>query len=249
MFVLASCAHHACLQRRGHEARGCARGNQRATPPSPHRAPVPRRNRSRRGGQEGKSQGKGAAPPPPPRRQVPRNVLASCPQRAYPGGRDNTKAPATPPPPPHHRPPPKKTKRTNTAPRGRRRGCREGDEGQGGVGGGHGGEHSASKRAGKELSNKQGGRNASTRNPNLNAALQLSCIVPVPGRAEGGSEGQVVHGRSLGAEEEAREGGKTRAGIGRAEADTAGGGGRDERCPQGTQARGAASGVCPPPPR
>ena len=44
-------------------------------------------NRGKWGGPE--AGGKGAAPPPPPRGQVPRNVLASCPQRARPGGRGN----------------------------------------------------------------------------------------------------------------------------------------------------------------
>ena len=99
-------------------------GSQKATPAPPieqARGEPRRPGRPRRARRTEREQ-------PPPRGQVLRNVLASCPQRACPGGKDITSAP---PPPP--------------TPSGRGRG-RQGDEKERQEkwgGGGHRGEHRA----------------------------------------------------------------------------------------------------------
>ena len=117
--------------------------SQRANPPPPTQSKH-KGHWGKRGNREGKSEQKGSTPPPCI--QVPRRVLASCPQRACPRGKDNTNAPIPPTSPSPLPPPPQKKTRTNEALRGPRRGCPEGDEGgRGNGGGGHRGEHGVSE--------------------------------------------------------------------------------------------------------
>ena len=78
--VLALCVHHACYQRQGHGAQRAPEGAKKQNPP--HRAST--RGTAAKGGR-----GERREQPPPPRGPVPRHVLASCPQRACPGGNDN----------------------------------------------------------------------------------------------------------------------------------------------------------------
>ena len=211
-------------------------GENERTPP-PRRALVPRGNSGERGSQEGKSKGKGAGPPPQTSARPRAHILpATC----MPRRKGLHERPASAPAPPPTAAPRKETANQHGAGRppqrvlGRGRGRQGGgNQGQAKSGGGGTGVNTGPASV---TCNKQGGRKAGMRNPILNPALQLSCIVPVRGRAYGESEGQAGHGGSPGAQKRSAGRGKNegRERKGRGQHSRRGGSGTRE--PTGAQA-------------